>query len=174
MGPENGQSVAMRTVQRVLLLLAVGAGFEVSASKGAGAAPAAAQAGVRSVAEIAEATRPSLVKITQAGREGEYGVGSGFVVREDGLIVTNRHVIGEARRLKVEGSDGRVHEVVEVFAHDAKLDLAILRVATQGLKPLQLGDSQKAKQGEPIVAMGNPEGLAYSVVRSEGGARERV
>ena len=164
MGPKNGQSVGMRTVQRVLLLLAVGAGFEVSASKGAGAAPAAAQAGVRSVAEIAEATRPSLVKITQAGREGEYGVGSGFVVREDGLIVTNRHVIGEARRLKVEGSDGRVHEVVEVFAHDAKLDLAILRVATQGLKPLELGDSQKAKQGEPIVAMGNPEGLAYSVV----------
>jgi serine protease Do len=116
------------------------------------------------VAEIAEATRPSLVKITQAGREGEYGVGSGFVVSEDGLIVTNRHVIGEARRLKVEGSDGRVHEVVEVFAHDAKLDLAVLRVATKGLKALQLGDSQKARQGEPIVAMGNPEGLAYSVV----------
>ena len=164
MGPENGQSVEMRTVQRVLLLLAVGAGFEVAAFRGAGAAPVAAQAGVRSVAEIAEATRPSLVKITQAGREGEYGVGSGFVVREDGLIVTNRHVIGEARRLKVEGSDGRVHEVLEVFAHDAKLDLAILRVATKGLKPLLLGDSQGAKQGEPIVAMGNPEGLAYSVV----------
>jgi hypothetical protein len=85
-------------------------------------------------------------------------------VGEDGLVVTNRHVIGEARRLKVEGSDGRVHEVVEVFAHDAKLDLAVLRVATKGLKALQLGDSQKARQGEPIVAMGNPEGLAYSVV----------
>ena len=164
MKPENGQSVGMRTVRRFLLLLAVGAGLEVAASRAALAAPAAAQSGMRSVAEIAEATRPSLVKITQIGREGEYGVGSGFVVREDGLIVTNRHVIGEARRLKVEGSDGRVHEVVEVFAHDAKLDLAILRVATKGLKPLRLGDSQQAKQGEPIVAMGNPEGLAYSVV----------
>jgi serine protease Do len=137
---------------------------EAGGAEAAQAPPPAVQAGMRSVAEIAEATRPSLVKITQAGREGEYGVGSGFVVREDGLIVTNRHVIGEARRLKVEGSDGRVHEVVEVFAHDAKLDLAVLRVATKGLKALQLGDSQKARQGEPIVAMGNPEGLAYSVV----------
>ena len=135
MGPENGQSVAMRTVQRVLLLLAVGAGFEVSASKGAGAAPAAAQAGVRSVAEIAEATRPSLVKITQAGREGEYGGGSGFVVREDGLIVTNRHVIGEARRLKVEGSDGRVHEVV---AQNASMPNDIIFSDTLPLQQLRL------------------------------------
>jgi regulator of sirC expression with transglutaminase-like and TPR domain len=147
----------MRTLLRFLLLVGLGS---VGNTAGFGAAPA----GVRSVAEIAELTRPSLVKITQAGREGEYGVGSGFVVSEDGLIVTNRHVIGEARRLKVEGSDGRVHEVTEVFAHDTKLDLAVLRVATQGLKPLELGDSDAAKQGEPIVAMGNPEGLAYSVV----------
>ncbi len=165
MQPENGQSVRMRTLLRFTLLLGLGAGFEAA---GFGAAPVAVPpalpVGMRSVAEIAEATRPSLVKITQAGREGEYGVGSGFVVGEDGLIVTNRHVIGEARRLKVEGSDGRVHEVTEVYAHDAKLDLAILRVATQGLKPLKLGDSEAARQGEPIVAMGNPEGLTYSVV----------
>jgi regulator of sirC expression with transglutaminase-like and TPR domain len=155
----------MRTLLRFLLLVGLGAGWNIA---GVGAGPVGAAAavppGARSVAEIAELTRPSLVKITQAGREGEYGVGSGFVVSEDGLIVTNRHVIGEARRLKVEGSDGRVHEVTEVFAHDTKLDLAVLRVATKGLKPLQLGDSDAAKQGESIVAMGNPEGLAYSVV----------
>jgi serine protease Do len=155
----------MRTLLRFVLLVGLGAGWNTAVFVAAptGAATAASS-GVLSVAEVAELTRPSLVKITQAGREGEYGVGSGFVVSEDGLIVTNRHVIGEARRLKVEGSDGRVHEVTEVFAHDTKLDLAVLRVATQGLKPLKLGDSDAAKQGEPIVAMGNPEGLAYSVV----------
>lgn len=163
-GLENGHSPGMRTLRSVLLLLVVGAGLKPVAQEAAPAAAPSVQSVQRSVAEIAEATRPSLVKITQAGREGEYGVGSGFVVSEDGLIVTNRHVIGEARRLKVEGSDGRVHEVVEVFAHDAKLDLAVLRVATKGLKPLQLADSERARQGEPIVAMGNPEGLAYSVV----------
>jgi serine protease Do len=155
----------MRNSLRVLLLLGFLGGIKPAAPGASPASPAASPFAVaRSVAEIAEATRPSLVKITQAGREGEYGVGSGFVVSGDGLIVTNRHVIGEARRLKVEGSDGRVHDVVEVFAHDAKLDLAVLRVATRDLKPLELGDSEAAKQGEPIVAMGNPEGLAYSVV----------
>ena len=162
MGTKNGQSWRMRNARCLLLLLFFWGGFQLAAS--GAPAPSSVSPLVRSVAEIAEATRPSLVKITQAGREGEYGVGSGFVVDEDGLIVTNRHVIGEARRLKVEGSDGRVHEVVEVFAHDTKLDLAVLRVATRGLKPLALGDSEAAKQGEPIVAMGNPEGLAYSVV----------
>src|SRR5438093_1361592 len=118
----------------------------------------------RSVADIAEAVRPSLVKVIQVGREGGGGLGSGFVVRADGLIATNRHVIGEARRIKVETSDGKVEEVTEVFATDVHLDLAILRVARKDLKPLPLGDSEKLRQGDRIVAMGNPEGLAYSVV----------
>ena len=117
-----------------------------------------------SVADIAQTVRPSLVKVTQVGREGPFGVGSGFVFSADGLIATNRHVIGEARRLKVETSDGRQHEVTEIVASDARLDLAILRVATTGLVPLELGDSESLRQGEPIVAMGNPEGLAFSVV----------
>jgi S1-C subfamily serine protease/regulator of sirC expression with transglutaminase-like and TPR domain len=118
----------------------------------------------KSVADIAEAVKPSLVKVIQVGRQGTGGLGSGFVLKADGLIATNRHVIGEARRIKVETSDGKVEEVTEVFASDAHLDLAILRVARKDLKPLTLGDSAKLRQGERIVAMGNPEGLAYSVV----------
>lgn len=118
----------------------------------------------RSVSDIAALVRPSLVKITQVGREGPYGIGSGFVVSADGLIATNRHVIGEGRRIKVETSDGRQHEVSEVVASDTRLDLAILRVTTTDLKPLELGDSKKVKQGQSIVAMGNPMGMTYSVV----------
>ena len=79
----------------------------------------------RSVADIAAAIKPSLVKVIQEGRQGVEGLGSGFVLREDGLIATNRHVIGEARRIKVETSDGKVEEVTEVFASDVRLDLAI-------------------------------------------------
>ena len=117
----------------------------------------------KSVADIAETVKPSLVKVIQVGRQGVAGLGSGFVVRADGLIATNRHVIGDARRIRVETSDGKVEEVTEVFATDVHLDLAILRVARKDLKPLPLGDSEKLRQGDRIVAMGNPEGLAYSV-----------
>lgn len=123
-----------------------------------------AEAPLKSVPQIAKETRPSLVKVTQEGREGAYGIGSGFVLSADGLIATNRHVIGEARRLSVETSDGKKHEVTEVVANDSHLDLAILRVRTQNLRPLELGDSSATRQGDPIVAMGNPEGLSFSVV----------
>ena len=119
--------------------------------------------GVKSVEQIAEQIRPSIVNVTQVGRDGPFGVGSGFVIGAD-LIATNRHVIGEARRILVETSDGRSLDVIEVVANDARLDLAILRVAQKGLKPLVLGDSDAMRQGQPIVAMGNPAGLAFSVV----------
>ena len=119
---------------------------------------------VKSVAEVAEETKPSVVKVLQAGREGLDGLGAGFVVSEEGLIATNLHVIGEARRLEVEMANGDKHEVVEVTATDADRDLALLRIAEKGLKPLPLADSETVRQGQPIVAMGNPEGLGFSVV----------
>jgi S1-C subfamily serine protease/regulator of sirC expression with transglutaminase-like and TPR domain len=120
--------------------------------------------GGKSVADIAAEVKPSLVKVIQVGRQGVGGLGSGFVMSDDGLIATNRHVIGDARRIKVETSDGKVEEVTEIFASDARLDLAILRIARKDLRPLPLGDSEKLRQGDRIVAMGNPQGLAFSVV----------
>jgi regulator of sirC expression with transglutaminase-like and TPR domain len=117
-----------------------------------------------SVADLAEEVRASLVKITQEGRRGTDGLGTGFVISEDGLIATNLHVIGEARRLLIETADGDVEEVTEVHATDSDLDLAILRVKRTDLPVLELGDSDAIRQGDPIIAMGNPEGLAFSVV----------
>ncbi len=124
----------------------------------------AKEKGGKSVADIAAEVKPSLVKVIQVGRQGVGGMGSGFVMSEDGLIATNRHVIGDARRIRIETSDGKTEEVTEIFASDARLDLAILRIARKDLKPLPLGDSDKLRQGERIVAMGNPQGLAFSVV----------
>lgn len=120
--------------------------------------------GIKSVQAIAADVKPSVVKVMQVGREGLDGLGTGFVVGEDGLIATNLHVIGEARRLEVEMANGDKHEVVEVTATDAHWDLALLRVAKKGLKAIPLADSDETKQGQPIVAMGNPAGLAFSVV----------
>ncbi|MGE3808660.1 MAG: transglutaminase family protein [Gemmataceae bacterium] len=119
----------------------------------------------RSVAKLAEAARQSLVVITFNDRDDKkQGLGTGFVVSEDGLIATNLHVIGEARPIQVELADGKRHNVVSVHASDRHLDLALIKIDVKGLKPLPLGDSDKLKQGQPIVALGNPHGLKYSVV----------
>jgi S1-C subfamily serine protease/regulator of sirC expression with transglutaminase-like and TPR domain len=119
----------------------------------------------QTTADLAESIAPSLVKITQMGREGADGIGSGFIVSADGLIATNLHVIGEARRLQVEMHDGKTHAVTSIHATDAHRDLALLKIDAKNLKPLPLGDSQKVRQGESVVAMGAPEGLAFSIVQ---------
>lgn len=119
----------------------------------------------QTTADLAEVIAPSLVKITQIGREGTDGIGSGFIVSADGMIATNLHVIGEARRLQIEMLDGTIHEVTEVHGTDAQHDLALLKIDAKNLKPLPLGDSTKVRQGENVVAMGAPEGLGFSVVQ---------
>jgi len=107
----------------------------------------------------------SVVKVTQIGRGGEEGIGAGWVMDANGLVVTNLHVIGRGRKLKVETHDGVTHEVTAVHAWDEAADLAILKVNATGLKPFKTGDSTKAKQGQPVAAIGNPEGLEFSFVQ---------
>jgi regulator of sirC expression with transglutaminase-like and TPR domain len=128
--------------------------------------PAAADAvKTPGVEELAKKVRPSVVVITVRGRDGKReGLGTGFVVSADGLIATNRHVLGEGRPIRVETADGKRHEVIAVHASDRKLDLAVLRIDAKGLTPLELGDSTTLKDGQAVVAMGNPQGLTHSVV----------
>lgn len=115
--------------------------------------------------EIVDRVQKSVVVITFLGRDGEtQGLGSGFILREDGLIATNLHVIGEARPIHVRTFDGREYEVQSIYAHEHTRDLAILQIDAQDLPALTLGDPDTLEQGEPVVAFGNPEGLEYSVV----------
>ena len=126
------------------------------------------EAGTRtlSVKALAEQARSSVVVISHFGREGRVdGVGSGFIISEDGLIATCQHVIGEARPIMVRLADGREFQVTEVYASDRKLDLAIVRIDADGLPALPLGDSDLLKQGSLVVAMGSPQGLDHSVVQ---------
>lgn len=117
------------------------------------------------VVQLAEQARKAVVVVTFSGRDGrQQGLGSGFVVSSDGLIATNLHVIGEARPISVQTADGKKFEVTEVHAFDRPLDLALIRVAAKDLPALPLGDSDSLKQGQAVVAIGNPHGLKHSVV----------
>lgn len=119
-----------------------------------------------SVAELAKKARPSLVLITAAGRgeSNDSRLGTGFIISADGLVATNLHVIGEARPIVVQTSDGKKLTVTEIRAWDRNLDLAVLKVDGKDLPALELGDSAKLEQGAPMVALGNPYGLKNSVV----------
>ncbi|MBI3861208.1 MAG: trypsin-like peptidase domain-containing protein [Planctomycetia bacterium] len=129
------------------------------------AAPVATEPTTLSVEQLTESVRKSVVVVTVTGRDGkQQGLGSGFVVAADGLIATNLHVIGEGRAINVQFADGRKFDVTAVHAFDRPLDLALIRIDAKDLPPLPLGDSSSLKQGQPIVAIGNPHGLKHSVV----------
>ncbi len=129
----------------------------------------------RTTAELVAELKPSIVVISFAGRDGKQeGLGTGFVVSEDGLIATNLHVIGEGRPISVQFADGTKRDVIAVHASDRQLDLAVLRIDQKGLKPLVLGDSDAAKDGQPVVAIGNPLGLKHSVVEGIVSGRREI
>jgi regulator of sirC expression with transglutaminase-like and TPR domain len=114
--------------------------------------------------DLAARLRPSIVVITYAGRDGnQQGLGTGFVIDKSGLIATNLHVIGEARPISVQTADGKSLAVKAIHASDRALDLAILQVDSSDLSPLKISP-EKPADGEPVVVMGNPQGLKHSVV----------
>lgn len=125
----------------------------------------AAEAPRKTVESIAKEVRDSIVTIRFQGRGGsDQGLGTGFVIGADGLIASNYHVIGEARPVSVELADGSRHDVTEIHASDRAADLAIVRIARQGLAPLALGAPETLADGAEVVAVGNPHGLERSVV----------
>ena len=117
------------------------------------------------VAALAERALKSVVVVSFSGRDGkQQGLGTGFVVSADGLIATNLHVIGEARPIDVQFADGRTFAVTAIHATEKSMDLAVLKIDATELPVLELGDSDTLKQGEQIIALGNPLGLRHSVV----------
>lgn len=138
-------------------------------------APPRITAEEREISELTKQALESIVVITFADRNGaRAGLGAGFVVDADGLIATNLHVIGEARPITVRLNDGRTFPVQEIHASDVHLDLAVLRIDATGLPPLELGDSSKTEQGQALIALGNPQGLDYSVVSGILSSRRKI
>ncbi|MGH2922510.1 MAG: S1C family serine protease [Solirubrobacterales bacterium] len=101
--------------------------------------------------------------------------GSGFVIDDDGHILTNAHVVEGATEIEVQaGDEGDVHSA-EVVGMDPSSDVALLKVEeTDGLTPLELGDSSKVQVGDAVVAIGNPFGLDRTVTTGIVSAKQRL
>ena len=92
----------------------------------------------------------------------ERGIGSGVIVSADGYILTNHHVVDGAQDIRVELNDGRTL-TAKVVGSDQPSDLAVLKVEASGLPVLPLGDSDRARVGDVVLAVGNPLGIGQTV-----------
>jgi len=116
-----------------------------------------------SVASIAAAALPSVVSIEAKSSAGRTSTGSGFVIREDGYIVTNNHVVeGANGNVAVLMSDGTVVDGT-IVGTTTDYDLAVIKIDKTGLTPLVLGDSDKVVVGDSVIAVGSPLGLDSTV-----------
>lgn len=123
----------------------------------------------RSVTTAAELVGPAVVRIDIEREGGRYrgygrsdaGLGSGFIFASDGQILTNAHVVAQARRIRVTLADGRTFDAGLVGA-DSEVDVAIVRVGADHLPVAELGRAP-LKVGQLVIAVGNPYGLNWTV-----------
>ncbi len=120
-----------------------------------------------SLIEIFEKSEPGVVRVNVQRNESTSsngGVGSGFVFDKKGHIITNAHVIDDAKKVIVTFLDGRSYNA-EIIGVDEYTDIAVIKVNADLslLRPLLLGDSSSLKVGEQIAAIGNPFGLSGSM-----------
>jgi S1-C subfamily serine protease len=162
-----------QTTFTLALGLAVGAGFGLTAGTVTRDAikPAWAQqyttlaqpatplgAEEANVVRIARQVSPAVVSVAQA----EGGSGSGVIVRPDGVVLTNAHVVGMSRTVRVGLADGRRIEG-RVIGRDAALDVAVVRIDASNVPVAPIGDSDRLEVGQTAIAIGNPLGLERTV-----------
>ena len=126
---------------------------------------------VTSLAPLVEAASPAVVsiRVTQE-RRSRFGIpaevgggGSGVIVDADnGYILTNHHVVGEADEIEVSLIDGRTFEA-ELVGSDAATDIAVIKVEAEDLAEMPIGDSNDVRVGDFVIAIGSPYGLTHTV-----------
>ena len=92
----------------------------------------------------------------------QYGQGSGFIISEDGYILTNNHVVGDADKITVRLEDKREFKA-KLIGTDPRSDVAVIKINADDLPALKLGDSDKIEVGDWVIAIGNPFGLVQTV-----------
>ncbi len=127
---------------------------------------------VNFIATAVERTGPAVVRIDSsrrlrpgASRPGNRiarGIGSGFVIRSDGLVLTNAHVVDGADTVTVTLRDGRDF-TGQVLGADEQTDVAVIKIQATNLPTVEIGDSNQLRPGEWAIAIGNPLGLDNTV-----------
>src|SRR3990172_9240332 len=125
------------------------------------------------VIDVVEEASPAVVSIVEEStinspffgtQTGKQGIGTGFIIRANGLILTNRHVVSDTgAKYFVVTNEGTEYEVVEIH-RDTVLDLAILKVDATNLPTVAIGDSDQLKIGQTVVAIGNALGRFSNTV----------
>jgi serine protease Do len=135
-----------------------------------------------SIPDLVEKLSPSVVNISTArivkdllGREiNQKGMGSGFIISEDGYIFTNNHVVDKADKIEVKLANGKEYNA-EIKGRDASTDLALIKIiAPAKLQYVRMGDSDQSRIGEGVLAIGNPLGLDHTVTAGIISAKGRV
>jgi len=120
----------------------------------------------RAVIATLERARGGVVALQVRARRGQrtvHGAGSGFLITPDGYLLTNHHVADGGEAIIVTLDDGSQREA-QVIGGDIDTDLALLRIGSATVLPhLALGDSQRLRVGQVVIAIGNPQGLAQTV-----------
>jgi len=183
-GPGAGALVALAAVIALLAGATGGAAGYLLAEREAdnvtvdganlGAAPArSVERPANSIAGVAAAVLPSVVQIKVETANGG-GTGSGFVLDDDGFIVTNNHVVdgADSSGVTVSFADGTTADA-RVVGTSGSYDLAVLKVDATGLDPLPLGNSDSVVVGDPVIAIGSPLGLSGTVTSGIVSAKDR-
>ncbi|HEX6084507.1 MAG TPA: trypsin-like peptidase domain-containing protein, partial [Thermoanaerobaculia bacterium] len=111
------------------------------------------------IIRVARTATPAVVSVARRG-----GSGSGVIVRANGIILTNAHVVGNARTVEIRTADGRTFSGT-VLGTDTDVDTAVVRINATNLPAAPLADSDRLEVGQLAIAIGNPLGLERTVTR---------
>lgn len=113
--------------------------------------------------QIVERVSPAVVLILAGAGDGQVAaVGSGLIVRSDGVLLTANHVVKGMRELQVRLKSGDVYDRVELVASDERRDIAALRIPAVGLTVLPMSSSAEARAGSPVFVVSNGAGLPWT------------
>ena len=119
--------------------------------------------GVKGIPEIVKEQADAVVFLRVTAKGGERRVGTGFVVRQTGEILTNFHLMEDAKTVTVKLKNEDVYDEVALLESDPRRDIALIKVRGWNLPVVRLGNSDPVQVGERVVAIGNPRGLEQTV-----------